>query len=214
MVNKSKQLSYWQGKFGDEYINRNRDLTLFKKRMGFFKKLLNSYPEIKSILEVGTNIGGNLSVLQQINPTLDLTAIEPNKKAAAMAEDLVPEAHIFNQSIQGFERAEKYDLVYTSGVLIHISDNDLKTVLQKIYDLSRKYILTIEYYSEKKQLIPYRNLTDALFKRPYNREWLVHYPRLKLLTTGFLDTEDGFDNCHWWLFEKFKDYAKNDLFTK
>ena len=72
------------------------------------------------------------------------------------------------------------------------------------YDIasSKKYILSIEYYSDKIQSIPYRGLKDALFKRPFSFTWQKQYPSLSIINQGFLTKDQGFDNCHWWLFQK------------
>lgn len=202
MANKIKQLSYWQGEFGDEYIKRNSDLSFFEKRKVFFEQILNKHPGIKTILEIGSNIGGNLHILYKINPTLTLFAVEPNKKASEKAQELNPYAKIYNQSVYDFHTEQKFDLVFTAGVLIHIADNEIASALEKIYTSSQKYILTIEYFSPQREKIIYRGLDDALFKRPYNSEWINLYPNLKLLGEGDLTIDQGFDNCHWWLFKK------------
>lgn len=202
MVSKIKQLEYWQGKFGDDYTKRNADLTIFEKRLPFFEEVLQTTKNVNSILEVGCNIGGNLPMLHAINKRLSLTGLEPNVKAAESARQLVPSATIHVGNIFDFNTQETFDLVFTSGVLIHIGDQDIGKAYRKIYSVSRKYILTIEYYAEKRMIIPYRGLTDALFKRPYDQEWLTLFPTLLLLDQGLLGTSQGFDNCHWWLFAK------------
>lgn len=201
-MKKTKQLEYWQGKFGDEYIKRNSDLRLFSKRRPFFKKLLSAHPDISSILEVGCNIGGNLHVLQSINSQLRLSGIEPNEQAVKAAQKNLPKALISHTTVFDVRGENLYDLVFTSGVLIHIADKDFKKALQTINRLSRKYILSIEYYASARQPIQYRDLTDALFKRPYDKEWLAINKQLTIIDSGFLDMSSGFDNCHWWLFKK------------
>src|SRR3990167_329732 len=198
----TKQLTYWLGKFGDDYIERNSDLAMFRRREQFFKKLLQKYPEIKSVLEVGSNIGGNLMVFNKIDPKLKIVAVEPNKKAAKIARENLSSAKILEKSVFDMDFDDKFDLVFTCGVLIHIADNDLGKALTKIYNASRKYILTIEYYSNKRSAIPYRGLSDALFKRPYDKEYLNLYPKLKVMYKGSLDKSKGFDNCKFWVFKK------------
>ena len=86
--------------------------------------------------------------------------------------------------------------------MIHIANIDLKQALRKMHTASRNYLLSIEYYSETHQIIPYRDLTDALFKRPYDREWQTVDPHLQLIDSGFVDKTQGFDNCNWWLYKK------------
>lgn len=202
MISKTPQLDYWRGKFGDDYTRRNADLSLFRKRKKFFKELLAKHEEIKSILEIGCNIGGNLLVLREISDRIKLSGIEPNKTAATMAKKLVPESTILIKSIFELEWNKKFDLVFTSGVLIHIADRDIARAIKKMYKASSNYLLSIEYYSAKRKTVEYRGLKDALFKRPFDKEWLSLYPRLELVSSGFLTPSQGFDNCHWWLFKK------------
>ena len=55
----------WKGSFGDDYISRNRiGKKNLRDRTNFWAEILCSIPEanLKSILEVGANIGGNLGV--------------------------------------------------------------------------------------------------------------------------------------------------------
>lgn len=201
-MKQTRQLKYWQGKFGDDYIKRNSDLSLFERRKVFFSKLLKNYPDIHSIIEIGCNIGGNLYVLQKINPALTLAGIEPNNTAVKKARKLIPSSQIINTSIFDCKFKRKYDLVFTSGVLIHIADRDLPLALKLMYEISGMYILSVEYFSKTTQTIPYRNLTDALYKRPYDQIWLAVLPQLQLIQTGLADKSSGFDNCHWWLYKK------------
>lgn len=199
---KTKQLKYWEGKFGEEYIKRNSDIQVFLKRKTFFTNILKKYKDIRSILEVGCNIGGNLYTINQINDKYNLCGIEPNKKAYEMAKKLYPYASFLKTNVFELSSKIKYDLVFTSGVLIHISNKDLEQALKKIYKVSNKYILTIEYYSKFRKVIPYRNLTDALFKRPYDKEWLNIFPNIQIIEKGYLDNRNGFDRSNWWLFKK------------
>ena len=198
----TKQLSYWTGKFGNEYIKRNSDMDFFAKRKKFFKNLLLKYLDVKSILEIGCNIGGNLLVLKEINPDLEIVGIEPNKKAAKIARKNLPTAKILKESVFDIDFNERFDLVFACGVLIHVADGDLENALAKIYNASKKYILAIEYYSDKKSTIPYRGLSDALFRRPYDKEYLSLFPGLKIIREGFLNKSQGFDNCKFWVFKK------------
>ena len=91
--------------------------------------------------------------------------LEINKKAY----DIIKEKNIckecFNISINDFNMLEKYDLVLTKGVLIHLNPEKLDSIYQKMYDLSNKYILIAEYYSRDVREILYRGHSNKLFKR-------------------------------------------------
>lgn len=199
--NSTKQLNYWKGKFGDDFIKRNSDTKYFEKRKSFFELIIKKY-NIKSILEVGCNIGGNLKIISEIDPNIKLTAIEPNKKAISLARKNVPTAEIIDGNIFNSSIDRKFDLVFTSVVLIHIADQDLPKALEKIYKASKKYILAIEYYSKKSEVVLYRGLDDALFKRPYDEIYLNQFPALKIIESKRLTIRRSFARCKYFLFEK------------
>ena len=79
----TEQSAFWRGEFGDEYIDRN---TITSKslanRLAMWGRVLRSVQcdPPKSILEVGTNIGGNIHALAKITGA-ELFGIEPNAKA-------------------------------------------------------------------------------------------------------------------------------------
>lgn len=199
---KTKQLSYWQGTFGDYYTDRTFDSKMFIRRKKFFNKFLKNFDAIDSVLEVGCNVGRNLEILKAIKPELSVWGIEPNTKAFRIACKSLSGSRIFKKSIFDIKWSNKFDLVFTAGVLIHIGDEDSEKAIRKICEASRRYILAIEYYSKKRVAVLYRGLEDALYKRPYDKEFLGLFPKLKIKYMGKLDQVDGFDDCKFWLFEK------------
>ena len=199
--NSTKQLGYWTGKFGNDFIKRNSDTKYFAKRKSFFEQIVKKY-NIRSILEIGCGIGGNLKIIAEIDPSIKLAAIEPNKKAISIARKNIPKAEIIDGNIFNVNIARKFDLVFTSVVLIHIADEDLPIALEKIYKASSKYILAIEYYSKKRKVVLYRGLVDALFKRPYDEVYLNKFPALKMIESKRLTTRRSFARCKYFLFEK------------
>ena len=201
LMKRNKQLLYWQGEFGNEYVHRNRNSALFVKRNNFFSNLLKQHKDINTVLEIGANTGGNLCVLNKTNSSLSLTAIEPNIQAIKIARQNLPNANIIQSNVFDISYQNEFDLVFTCGVLIHIGEKELPLALDKMYKATKKYILTIEYFSPKSEVIPYRGLTDALFKRPYGKLWKEQFPTLELLNHGFLNHTQGFDNSDWWLFK-------------
>lgn len=73
----------WKGKFGEEYIGRNRvSPEGLRARTRLWAEILQTIQGGKpeSILEVGANIGGNLMALRQLT-NAELFAVEPNPQA-------------------------------------------------------------------------------------------------------------------------------------
>ena len=100
---------------------------------------------------------------------------------------------------------EGVDLVFIRGVLIHISPDALDEVYEKLYKLSKRYILISEYYNPNPVAIEYRGHTNKLFKRDFCGEVLDKYPDLKLIDYGFVYHRDPVfpqDDITWFLLEK------------
>jgi hypothetical protein len=91
-----------------------------------------------------------------------------------------------------------YELVFTSGVLIHVAPNDLPAFMKAIVHASADYVLAIEYAADKEEEIPYRGQHRALWKRPYGK--LYEQMGLTLALQG--DAGAGFDRCQFWLLRK------------
>lgn len=126
-----------------------------------------------------------------------------------MAFDIINNKKIcnncYNDSIHNFNIDEKYDLVFTKGVLIHINGDKLQSVYEKMYNLSNKYILIAEYYSRDFREINYRGNNNKLFKRDFCGEIMDKYPSLKLIDYGFVYYRDPTfpqDDITWFLLEK------------
>ena len=90
----------------------------------------------------------------------------------------------------------------TVAVLIHMSLENLPRALDELYRVSRRYILTHEYFAEEETDIPWRGRTGLLFKRNFLRHWQVRYPDLKFIEIGYLTEEAGFDRLTFWMLEK------------
>ena len=157
---KSKiQLEKWKSIFGKEYSDRNdfsvKELDeLYKKNFGLTRTRLNEIflKEIKStakILEVGSNIGNQLLCLQEMGFE-SLYGIEPQIYAVECSKKKTKDINIIKGDVFDIPfKDEFFDVVFTSGILIHISPNDIKKAMQEIYRCSHSYIWGYEYYSEE-----------------------------------------------------------------
>ena len=204
----NEQLASWTGAFGDAYIERNaatrRTLGLALKK---WSNILLQFRDVKlnSILEVGSNIGLNLRALKLLTEA-ELYAVEPNKKAVEVlvADNVLPASHVLLADACNIpHKNDSFDLVFTSGVLIHISPENLSVAYREIHRVSSRFILSIEYFSEHPAEIPYRGHSNLLFKRDFGLLWKETFPELAIRGSGFFwRPETGLDNLTWWLFEK------------
>lgn len=203
-----KQSDIWAGKFGDEYISRNYpNEQQINLRLKFWKKILNKLQDKpKSLLEVGPNAGMNLRALKSYNSKFDLHAVEPNKKAMNILVDdnIVKKKNIQNGSCEKIDKiSNSIDFVFTWGVLIHIEPEKQKKSIEEIYRVSNKYILCVEYFSDKLEYVNYRNSDTLLVKRDFGSLYLDCFSDLEVIDYGFTWKKfDNLDNSNWWIFKK------------
>ncbi|MBF0125090.1 MAG: methyltransferase domain-containing protein [Magnetococcales bacterium] len=204
----TEQIAFWRGEFGRAYASRNEVIPeRMQPRIHAWARMLTplvgSPPA--SILEVGANIGINLRALSQLT-SATLYAVEPNDlcRQRLITDQVTAAERVMDGTAQTISLPDNsIDLVFTSGVLIHIHPDHLAASCQEMYRVARRYILCIEYFSDKPETIPYRDQQDLLFKRDFGALWLEHYPQLRLLDYGFFWKQvTGLDNLTWWLFEK------------
>lgn len=198
----------WSGSFGRAYTRRN---DTRHTDVGAFHHALCTRLAIRSVLEVGCNVGLNLMRVAE-DETIAATGVDVNEDALATARRRMPRCTFVRASAYTLPlAAESFDLVFTCGVLIHIPVEDLPAALAEIHRTSRRYIWAGEYYSPTRVEVPYRRQRRALFKDDFGRRYQEQFPGLTLIETGFLDrVETGFDNLTWWLFEKRQAYAEQE----
>ena len=205
MSNKNNiQTNYWLK--NSQYIKRNNSFDNKLGKKVWYDLLKNK--KIDSILECGSNIGRNLKQINLAYPKKKLSFIELNKKAFKICSLNKNIENSYNSSIQDCKILKNtYDLVFTSGVLIHLNDKTLNKVIPKIIDWSKNFVIVLEYFSTTKIEKTYRGKKNLLFLREYGEEFLKT-KRVKLLDCGFLYSKiykkAGFDDITYWVFKKLK----------
>lgn len=207
-------VDYWKGEAGDAYIERN-ELTaeMLTARMHLWAEILQYVkPWPISILEVGANIGINLRAMQKLLPSRppfgerEYYAVEPNDAARWRLEEdgIVPStnAHADDATFISFPDGFA-DLVFTSGVLIHIPMSELRIACSEIHRCSRKWIVAIEYFSADLRMVPYRGEDDRLWARDFGAFYLDNFPDLEPVACGFAWKRlTGLDNLTYWILRK------------
>ncbi len=205
----NEQANFWAGNFGEKYRLNNTNFQESILIDGWNKILLKvNKSEVFSFLECGSNIGRNIHALKMIIPNARPSLVEVNKESFQIAVDTYSPVNSFNGQIldSKFEN-EKFDLVFSCGVLIHIAPYDLYRNLLKMYDYSKKYIVICEYFSRRFETILYHGETNKLFKMDYGSYFMENF-NAKIIDYGFLwgrlYDNGGFDDMTYWLFEKSK----------
>ena len=203
MTYKTEQENFWAGEFGSEYIDRNNSEQLLHSKIAMWAKILKSANNVKSVRELGCNIGLNLVALKRLQPSLKLSGYEINAEAAHQASEYKV-AEITQGSILEKIDDSCVDLTFTSGVLIHINPDYLDNVYKNLVEGSSRYVLVSEYYNPTPVQIPYRGHNDKLFKRDFAGDLIDNYG-LKLVDYGFIYRRDNWapqDDATWFLLEK------------
>ena len=135
----------------------------FKSRRDIFEELLKKI-DIKEpeVLDFGSGVGANLSLLKKISKNID--AYEPNKDM----HDLIKKKYNINV-IDKIEK--KYDLIFLTDVIEHIEDdkNEMKNIIDYLKDNGHLLITVPAYqflFSEKDKILHH-------FRR-YNKKTLLN----------------------------------------
>ena len=201
-------LAAWTGAFGDAYTTRNAvGPAQVEQRVDMWRRVLRplSANPPKSCLEVGANVGINLRALQALRP-IEMHALEPNAKAreTLIRDRVVPTGHVLDGTAESIDLPDgSIDLVFTSGVLIHVAPERLEAACREMHRVARHYLLTIEYFASEPVTEVYRGREGLLFKRDFGAFWLDLFPTLAPIDHGFFwKRATGLDNLTWWLFAK------------
>ena len=191
----------WAGEFGDDYVARNQ--AAGDGRRPFWEARLARI-EAGSALEVGCNVGANVQWLAELLGAGNVAAVDVNERALEILRARVPDVDARKASARAlpFDDAS-FDLVFTTGVLIHQPPDELPRVMDEIVRCSRRYVLCGEYRADSLEEVPYRGQEGALFRHDYGRLYQERHPSLRLVEEGFLPRADGvWDDIAFWVFEK------------
>ncbi|MYE24189.1 MAG: methyltransferase domain-containing protein [Gammaproteobacteria bacterium] len=201
-------LETWKGDFGNAYTGRNAaDEASIERRVRMWRRVLRPLEAAPpaSCLEVGANVGINLRALKTLH-ALDMYALEPNAKARdiLVRDRVVPRNRVLDGTADRIDLAdESVDLVFTSGVLIHVPPGQLAAACGEMHRVARRYLLMIEYFASEPEEKTYRGEEGLLFKCDFGAFCLDLFPDLSPVDYGFFwKPATGLDNLTWWLFAK------------
>lgn len=198
----------WAGEFGNAYIERNASVGA--GRDAFWQTWVYRLAP-RTALEVGCNVGANLVWLARLLGAQNVAGADVNEQALEIARGAAPGADLrqANAGALPFEDGA-FDLVFTTGVLIHIPTAGLAAAMAEIVRCSSRYVLCGEYFAEEETEVLYRGERGALFKRDYGRLYRESFPDLDLIEQGFLPREGGaWDDVTYWVFECARDDARD-----
>jgi len=192
----TEQMNFWLGQFGQDYTDRNTctaegvdqnyENWFGVKRSEMNRRFLDGLDREARILEGGCNIGLQLEQLQLMG-FKNLYGIELQRYAADLAKQRLEGVDVIQGSALDLPfRDGWFDLVYTSGVLIHIAPGDLPTVMREMTRCSKRFIWGFEYYAETTTEVLYRGHEGCLWKAPFDQLFQEHAGPLKLVKKELL----------------------------
>jgi pseudaminic acid biosynthesis-associated methylase len=185
------QMEMWKGEFGREYTDRNTfDVeavdALYRKNYGLTRTALNkdflrAISQDASFLEVGCNTGNQLLLLQRMGYA-NLSGLELQAYALEIARTRMRNISLAQGSALAIPHGDAaFDVVFTSGVLIHIAPEDLPRAMDEIHRCARTYIWGMEYYDPDVTEVSYRDHSGLLWKMDYARRYLNRFEDLELV---------------------------------
>ena len=208
----TKQIGHWAGEEGNSYVERNPHSTAEMdevyvgdcgvSRTEMNRDFLGTIDKGTSILEVGANVGTQLQFLHDQGFS-KMLGVDVNRHAVTEAKQLYPAIDVIEAS--GFDLPFKdgtFELVYTSGVLIHISPDDIRSIMEEMYRVSSRYIWGFEYYAPEYTEVTYRGKKDLLWKTDFANLFLSQFPGLRLVKEKKYPMTDGVNINQMYLLEK------------
>jgi len=149
---KAKELEkYFSGKEGIDYTNRNMSSLKTGHNSATLIYNIIKMGNIQSVLEIGTNLGVNLSKLE--NKVSKICGTDINEEALKTAKSLYPFVDFKEGSVYDLPyQDDEFELVFTRGVIIHINPDDRIKALKELVRVSSRFIVNIEYECEDERL--------------------------------------------------------------
>ena len=195
-------IDLWKSDFGNDYTERNITGAI-SARQALWEALIPI--ECESILEVGANVGLNLEAIANFHDC-QLFACEPNEVARQRLRnaDFIDRRHVSADTADRLSFKDNVaDLVFTSGVLIHIPTDKLAQSMSEIHRCANRWIICAEYFAPSEEMVPYRGHDNAMWRRDYGSLYMDAFPDLKCIGHHFAwKRTTGLDNLTIWVFEK------------
>ena len=188
----TQQEEVWKTNFGAEYNHRNdldnkelddaylSDIGISRTAMN--EKFIGSLDRNIKILEVGCNIGIQLTNLQEMG-FKNLYGIELQSHAIDLAKQRTKGINIIQGTAYDIPFKDGYfDMVFTNRVLIHLNPEEIHKAIKEIVRCSADYIYGSEYFADElTEIKNYHNHNNIAWKRNFAKLYTDLLPDLKLI---------------------------------
>lgn len=171
----------WRGEFGDAWTDRNAlsveelDERSIEKygvsKSQIIAELLSKVDKGARILDVGTNEGVHLRLLQQLGFN-NLYGVDIQDYALQRARQKSQNIEFVRGDAMELPfRDESFEIIFTTGVLIHIPPDKIEAAVRELNRCASEYVWGIEYYAEEYTEINYRGHDSLLWKANFAEEY-------------------------------------------
>lgn len=152
----------------NEHLPVNQQDDNSRRLSAYLVEIFKSF-QPKSLLELGCGAGRNLVYINNEIADTDIYGIDTNPQAVKLAASSLPKAKINVQSIYNLESFESnsIDIVYTCGVLMHIPHDKVESVINEMYRIAKKAIISYELHGPSRNFDYHRYPRD--YKKIYNK---------------------------------------------
>lgn len=153
----------------DDYTDENEKGINFQADISKFIYFLSLGLGARKICEAGCNVGNNLSSFPH---NTKVYGIDMNKYALEKAQKRFPTFTFKNENINNTSYPDSFfDLVFTRGVLIHITKDGVDAVLNELLRISNRWIFNLEYFGEDGKMINWKRGDNLLWYRNMKERW-------------------------------------------
>lgn len=143
MITKDIQSNHWKKK-NIKIVESYWVSPPATKRSLWFCDQLKNY-KFNSIFEVGFFSGRNLHYINKTFKNIKIAGLEINPEAVRFAKSKINSNELYEMDLHNLNNIKnKYDIVFTSGVLIHVPPQEIESVILKMVSKANKYIMHIE----------------------------------------------------------------------
>lgn len=111
----------------------------------------------KKVLEIGTFGGYNLREIHKLDDTIELVGFDINLSALDYAKKKCPAIDTIHGSIHKLEKyftENQFDLIFTAGVLIHIPNESVNSIISNIIQFSKTDVVHAEHHGATPNKLP------------------------------------------------------------
>lgn len=196
----AKPQRLWTGEYGEEWTEGNyqnvaESNELFREKFGRSKpehlqQFFGDLPKDSRILEVGSNVGTQLLCLKELGFD-NLYGIDIQRKAIESAHRHRPELDIIEGDLFDIPFKDDYfDLVFTSGVLIHVPPRRIDAGIAELVRCSKQWVYGHEYFAESYTEVTHRGHDGVLWKTDFPAKF-VEKQDVELVKSEYLNHIDS-----------------------